>query len=153
MSSDSNQEIMRTLLSAQDGVVPEETLEKLFPNQEAYNATMRGLAPKLGDLGLELIRTTFRGKKVFTLGIQSNNIPLSDDLLGCLVFITAYLKENGETVPASQFEELFVEILPEIEVLVSQGYLVKTEEEYILHPRTKVLLKNMYKTLDFQKLI
>ena len=60
---------------------------------------MRVLAPKLDELGLELIRTKFRGEKIFILGIQNGNIPLNDDLLGCLVFSAAYLKENGETAP------------------------------------------------------
>jgi len=153
MSSENNKEVVKALLDSSDGVVLEETLQNLFSSEEAFNSTMQGIAPKLAELGFELIRTTFEGRRVYILGSQSNKMPVSDELLGVLIFTTAYLKENGETVPVDQFEELFAEVLPEIEELCTQGYLVKKEEQYVLHPRTKVLLKNIYKGLDFQKLL
>ena len=144
---------MKALLNCPDGVISEEELQNLFPSEEAFNATMQAIAPKLAELGFELIRTTFEGRRVYVLGTQSTQMPLSDELLGILVFATAYLKENGESVALEQFEELFAEALPEIEEICNLRYFVKKEGQIMLHPRTKMLLKNIYKGLDFQKML
>lgn len=150
---DTEKEIIGKLLQSKSELIPEEEIEKLFSSPESYQNVLRQIGSKLAEIGLELIRTTFEGKKYFILGISSNTSPIPDDLLGVLIFVTAYLKEHDEKAPQDQFETIFAEVLADVEQLIKQGYVLKKEESYILHPRTKVLLKNIYKNLEFQKLL
>ncbi len=150
---ETEKELIRKLLQSKSDLISEEELEKMFPNPETFQNVLKQIGTKLGDLGLELIRTTFEGKKYFILGMQTDSSPIPEDLLGILIFAAAFLKEHNEIVPRDQFENIFGEFLPDIEQLVGQGYLFKKEDSYVLHPRTKVLLKNIYKNLDFQKLL
>jgi len=146
-------EFVSILFQSESDLISEEALEKIFPSSEAYQNVLKQIGAKLSDIGLELIRTSFEGKKYFLLGLQSKISPIAEDLLGVLIFVAAYLKEHEETVPRDQFETIFADVLPDVEQLVTKGYVLKKEESYVLHPRTKVLLKNVYKNLDFQKLI
>ncbi len=146
-------EIISMLLQSNSDLISEEMIEKLFPNPETYQNVLKQIGPKLAELGLELIRTTFEGKKYFILGMQSKTLPITEDLLGVLIFVAAYLKEHDEKVPQDQFENIFADVMADVEQLIGQGYVLKKEENYVLHPRTKVLLKNIYKNLEFQKLL
>ncbi len=149
---ETEKEIISKLLQSKSDLISEEGIENLFPNPETYQNILKQISQKLGELGLELIRTTFEGKKYFILGMQSKTSPIPEDLLGVLIFIAAYLKEHDEKVPQDQFENIFTDVMADVEQLISQGYVLKKEESYVLHPRAKVLLKNIYKNLDFQKL-
>ncbi len=148
-----DKELISKLFQSKTDLISEEELEKTFPSLETYQSALKQIGKKFEELGLELIRTTFEGKKYFIIGIQSKTAPIPEDLLGVLIFIAAYLKENNELVPRNQFENVFADVLPDVEQLVTLGYIQKKEENYILHPRTKILLKNIYKNLDFQRLI
>ncbi len=150
---EAEKEIIMKLLQSKSDLISEEGIEKLFPNPETYQNILKQIGQKLAELGLELIRTTFEGKKYFVLGLLSKISPIPEDLLGVLIFVAAYLKDHDEKVPQDQFENIFADVMADVEQLVNQGYVLKKEESYVLHPRTKVLLKNIYKNLEFQKLL
>ena len=144
--------IIRKLLQSKSELISEEIIAKLIPNSQNYQDVLSQIGLKLAELGIELIRTTFEGKKYFMLGIQSDSSPIPEDLLGVLIFITAYLKEHNEKASQDQFESIFSDVIEEVNQLVKMGYILKTDQNYILHPRTKVLLKTIYRTLEFEKL-
>jgi hypothetical protein len=152
------QQICRLLLESPEKIIKENDLLKLLENDEELFQDLIGkVNARFGQIGYELIRTTFLGENYYLVASSGMDKNLTPQMYGILGLIFSFQKEFTRDLTISEIQEIFKTQMQEIQFLQDKGYLkehtLQGTTYLLITPIGKILFKDIISDLSMDTIL
>jgi hypothetical protein len=150
--------VCRLLLESPEKMIKEKALLSLVQNDEDFFQELIGeVNSRFGQIGYELIRTTFMEENFYLLASSGMDKNLTPQMYGILGLIFSFQKEFNRDLTMEEAQKLFSSQWQEISFLLDKGYLLNhslNKEPYLLiTPIGKVLFKDLLSEISLDTIL
>jgi len=138
-------------------MIKEQELINFCESEEEFKKVIKQIVKNFEDLGLSLVRTTYKNKKYYVLTKPGKDSKISPSMYGILAMLISTYNELGADIPLVKIKQIFRNVWDDIDLLIEEGYLninqKRGEEHLVITPLAKASFKDIIKDLDLKRIM